>query len=70
MATAPSFAVTTFMHQHQAPLAQALGGLAYCAGHQAERLAVQQHARQRVHGVGVIAAGDDDQFRLEALQGR
>ncbi len=31
---------------------------------------MQLHARQRIHGVGIIAAGDDNQLRLKARQRR
>lgn len=62
------FAVSALMHQHQTALVHTLRRLTHHPRHHAERVTVQQHARQRVDGVGVIAAVDNDQLGLETLQ--
>jgi hypothetical protein len=58
------------VHHHQFPAAQAIRRLLDLFGHRAEAVAVEQHPRQRIHGVGIIAAGDDNQLRFKTRQRR
>ncbi len=64
------FGVAALVHHHQFPAAQTIRRLLHQPGHRPEAVAVQLHPRQRVHGVGIIAAGNDNQLRLKARQRR
>ncbi len=64
------FRVAAFVDHHQASAGMPLGRVADHRGHRPEAVAVQLHACQRVHRVGVEATGDHDQLRAEALQRR
>ena len=62
--------VAALVRQDEPSVAQLPGERDDRAGHEPERVRVQQHPRERVEAVGVEAAGDDDELRPERAQRR
>ena len=60
--------IAAFMGEDQATLAEVLGELFQAGGHVAEGALMGEHSGQRVHAIGVKAAGDDDQVGVALVE--